>query len=86
MQSPPTGSSGGSSDLLVEIVETLEACGLDDDAYQLHEYVDPGALEQLIASVDEIIAVQFTVEGIPLGVSPDGVDVIIEDESQSVGE
>ncbi|ELZ68842.1 MULTISPECIES: HalOD1 output domain-containing protein [Haloferax] len=86
MQSPPTGSSGGSSDLLVEIVETLEACGLDDDAYQLHEYVDPGALEQLIASADETIAVQFTVEGIPLGVSPDGVDVIIEDESQSVGE
>ncbi|REA00874.1 hypothetical protein DEQ92_18870 [Haloferax sp. Atlit-6N] len=86
MQSPPTGSSGGSSDLLVEIVETLEACGLDDDAYQLHEYVDPGALEQLIASADETIAVQFTVEGIPLGVSPDGVDVIIEDEPQSVGE
>ncbi|MCO8266399.1 hypothetical protein NKF06_07330 [Haloferax sp. AB510] len=86
MQSPPTGSSGGSSDLLVEIVETLEACGLDDDAYQLHEYVDPGALEQLIDSADETISVQFTVEGIPLGVSPDGVDVIIEDESQSVGE
>ncbi|WP_058827885.1 HalOD1 output domain-containing protein [Haloferax sp. Q22] len=86
MQSPPTGSSGESSDLLVEIVETLEACGLDDDAYQLHEYVDPGALEQLIASADETIAVQFTVEGIPLGVSPDGVDVIIEDESQSIGE
>ncbi|WP_042664217.1 HalOD1 output domain-containing protein [Haloferax sp. ATB1] len=86
MQSTPMGNSGGSRDLLVEIVETLEACGLEDDAYQLHEYVDPGALEQLIASADETIAVQFTVEGIPLGVSPDGVDVIIEDESKSVGE
>jgi hypothetical protein len=48
--------------------------------------VDPGALEQLIASADEEIAVQFTVEGIPLAVSPDGVDVSVEDESDSVDE
>ena len=86
MHSPSIGSSDGSSDLLVEIIETLEACGLEDDTYQLHDYVDPGALEQLIASADENITVRFTVEGIPLDVSPDGVDVIIEDESQSVGE
>ena len=86
MHSPTTGRSGGPNELLVEIVETLEACGLEDDSYQLHEYVDPGALEQLIASADENIAVQFTVEGIPLNVSPDGVDVIVEGESQSVGE
>lgn len=86
MHSPSTGSSDGSSDLLVEIIETLEACGLEDDAYQLHDYVDPGALEQLITSADEGIAVQFTVEGIPLDVSPDGVDVIVENQTDSVGE
>ncbi|SDY13643.1 MULTISPECIES: HalOD1 output domain-containing protein [Halobacteriales] len=86
MHSPSIGSSDGSSDLLVEIIETLEACGLEDDTYQLHDYVDPGALEQLIASADEEIVVQFTVEGIPLSVSPDGVDVIVEDESDSVDE
>ncbi|WP_418286889.1 HalOD1 output domain-containing protein [Halorubrum sp. DTA46] len=86
MHSPSIGSSDGSSDLLVEIIETLEACGLEDDTYQLHDYVDPGALEQLIASADEEIVVQFTVEGIPLAVSPDGVDVIVEDESDSVDE
>jgi len=37
-------------DLLVEIIETLEACGLEDDSYPLHDYVDPDALEQVIAS------------------------------------
>jgi len=86
MYSPATSSSDGSSDLVVEIVETLEACGLEDDSYQLHDYVDPDALEQLIASADETITVQFTVEGIPLEVSPDGVNVIIEDESDSATE
>jgi hypothetical protein len=86
MHSPPADSSDGSSDLLVEIIETLETCGLKDDSYQLHDYVDPDALEQLIASADENIAVQFTVEGIPLEVSPDGVNVIVEDESGCVNE
>jgi len=86
MHSPSTGSSDGSSDLLVEIIETLEACGLKDDSYQLHDYVDPDALEQVIASADEAITVQFTVEGIPLDVSPEGVEVIVEDESDAVTE
>ncbi|MGQ3330805.1 HalOD1 output domain-containing protein [Halorubrum sp. FL23] len=86
MHSPPSDSSGGSSDLLVELIETLEACGLEDDAYQLHNYVDVEALQQLLASADGDLAVQFTVEGIPLDVSPDGVDVIVEDESDSITE
>jgi len=86
MRSPPTGSSNGSSDLLLEIIETLETCGLEDDSYQLHDYIDPDALKHVIASADENIAVQFTVEGIPLNISPDGVDVIVKDESQSVSE
>ncbi|MFC7165011.1 HalOD1 output domain-containing protein [Halospeciosus flavus] len=80
MHSPPSDSSGGSNDLLVEIIETLETCGLEDDAYQLHDYVDVEALEQLVASSDDDIAVQFTVEGIQLDVSPEGVDVVVEDQ------
>ncbi|UPV77089.1 hypothetical protein M0R89_21985 (plasmid) [Halorussus limi] len=76
MHSPPSDSSGGSNDLLVEIIETLETCGLEDDAYQLHDYVDVEALEQLVASSDEDIAVQFTVEGIQLTVTGDGVKII----------
>jgi len=86
MDRSPTSGSGASSDLLVDIIETLEACGLGRDEYQLHDSVDVEALEQLIGSADEPIAVQFTVEGIPLDVSPDGVDVIVEDESDSVAE
>jgi len=72
--------------LVVEIIETLETCGLEDDAYQLHDYVDVDALEQLVSSSDGDITVQFTVEGIPLEVSLDGVDVIVEDESECVDE
>jgi len=87
MHSPPTDSSGGPNDLVVEIIETLETCGLEDDAYQLHDYVDVDALEQLVSSSDGDITVQFTVEGIPLEVSLDGVvDVIVEDESECVDE
>ena len=86
MHSPPWDSSGGSNDLLVEIIETLETCGLEDDAYQLHDYVDVEALEQLVASSDEDIAVQFTVEGIQLGVSPEGVDVVVEDQPDTGSE
>ncbi|CQH64496.1 uncharacterized protein HHUB_5044 (plasmid) [Halobacterium hubeiense] len=81
MHSPSTGRSGGPNDLLLEIVETLEACGLEDDSYQLQEYIDVGALEQLVASSDGDITVQFTVEGIRLDVSPEGVDVLVEAHS-----
>ncbi|MGB9963024.1 HalOD1 output domain-containing protein (plasmid) [Halobacterium sp. MBLA0001] len=86
MHSPPSDSSGGSNDLLVEIIETLETGGLEDDAYQLHDYVDVEALEQLVASSDEDIAVQFTVEGIQLDVSPEGVDVVVEDQPDTDSE
>jgi len=51
MHSPPTDSSGGPNDLVVEIIETLETCGLEDDAYQLHDYVDVDALEQLVSLI-----------------------------------
>ena len=81
MHSPPSDSPNGSSDLLVELIETLEACGLEDDAYQLHDYVDVEALQQLLASADGDVVVQFTVEGIQLHVSPDGVDVLVEEQA-----
>ncbi|WP_224338428.1 HalOD1 output domain-containing protein [Haloprofundus halobius] len=80
MDRSPTSGSGASSDLLVDIIETLETCGLGRDEYQLHNSVDVEALEQLVASSDDDIAVQFTVEGIQLDVSPEGVDVVVEDQ------
>ncbi|WP_251343214.1 hypothetical protein [Haloplanus halophilus] len=84
--SPSTGCSNEPDAILVEITETLDACGIEDDTYQLYEYVDAEALEQLLASVDGDIAVQVTVEGIRLEVSPEGVDVLVEDHADSAGE
>lgn len=72
--------SGASSDVLVDIVETLETCGLDSDEYQLYEYVDIEALEQLLNSSSGDVEVQFTVEGIQLAVTPEGIDVLSDKE------
>ncbi|GAA0524601.1 HalOD1 output domain-containing protein [Halorubrum aquaticum] len=79
MYTSPSNSSNGPDDLVVEIVETLEACGLEYDAYQLHEYVDVEALDKLIASPDGNVTVKFTVEGIRLSVSAEGVDILVEE-------
>jgi hypothetical protein len=71
--------SDTSPDLLVEIVETLEAHGLASDSYQLHDAVDVEALEQLLASSTGDVEVRFTVEGIQLAVTHDGVDVLLDE-------
>jgi len=68
-----------SPDLLVEIVETLEVHGLPSDSYQLHDAVDVEALEQLLASSAGDVEVRFTVEGIQLVVTHDGVDVLLDE-------
>jgi hypothetical protein len=71
---------GASSNLVVEIVETLEACGLDRNEYQLYDAVDVEALEQIVHSSSGDVEVLFTVEGIQLSVTPESVDVLINDE------
>jgi len=38
----PPSRDGDSDDLLLDIVETLETCGLCRDEYQRQEYVDAG--------------------------------------------
>ena len=68
-----------SPDLLVEIVETLEVHGLASDSYQLHDAVDVEALERLLASSAGDVEVRFTVEGIQLVVTHDGVDVLLDE-------
>ncbi|MDL0141720.1 HalOD1 output domain-containing protein [Halobacterium salinarum] len=83
MHHSPSDSSDRSNDLLIEIIETLEACGIEEDTYQLHDYVDLDALEQLLASPNDNISVQFTVEGVQLDVSPKSVDVLGEDRSST---
>jgi hypothetical protein len=72
----PPSKDGDSDDLLLDIVETLETCGLCRDEYQLQEYVDVNALEQLVFSSDGDVEVRVTVEGVSLSVSEDGVHVL----------
>ncbi|WP_435066152.1 HalOD1 output domain-containing protein [Halobaculum sp. EA56] len=72
-----------SSDLLVEIIETLEACGLDRDDYQLQDWVDVEALEQLLATSQEDISVRFTVRDVQLLATPNEVQVLVESGSAS---
>ncbi|OIB57321.1 HalOD1 output domain-containing protein [Natrialba sp. SSL1] len=79
-RSSMTGS-GESADLLVDIIETLEACGVDRDEYQLYDSIDVEALEQILNSSTEDVEVQFTVEGVRLAVTPESVDVLIDEES-----
>ena len=74
---------GASPNLVVEIIETLEACGLDRDEYQLYDAIDVEALEQILNSSSGNVEVQFTVEGIRLAVTPESVDVLIDDEDSN---
>jgi len=60
--STPKGSDP-SPDLLVELVEILDAHGLAGDSYQLHDAVDVDALEQLLASSTGDVEIRLTVEG-----------------------
>jgi hypothetical protein len=75
--------SDTSPDLLVDIVETLEAHGLPSDSYQLHDAVDVEALERLLVSSAGDVEVRFTVEGIQLVVTQDGVDVLLDEPAGS---
>ncbi|MBP2252564.1 hypothetical protein J2754_002910 [Halarchaeum solikamskense] len=83
MASPPVDSPATSSELLVDIIEALEACGLDNDAFQLHDYIDIDALDQLVNSSQEDVEVRFTVEGIRLAVTPDSVNVLLAKTEES---
>jgi|AntRauMinimDraft_4_1070384.scaffolds.fasta_scaffold00197_3 hypothetical protein len=72
----PPSRDGDSDDLLLDIVETLETCGLGRDEYQLQEYVDVDALENLVSHSGGDVEVRVTVEGVSLSVSKDGVYVL----------
>lgn len=73
-----------STDLVVAIIETLEACGLDRDDYQLYDTVDPEVLEQLLDSSTRDLEVRFTVEGIRIAVTSDGVDVLADEPASAL--
>ena len=85
MERSPASRDGQSTELVVQIVDTLEACGLDPGSYQLYDYVDVEALEQVCASSSGNPEVRFTVEGIRIAVTPDTVTVLL-DESTTASE
>jgi hypothetical protein len=66
---------------LIDITETLEACGVNRGEYQLYDSIDVEALEQILYSSTEDVEVQFTVEGVRLAVTPGSVNVLIGEES-----
>jgi hypothetical protein len=63
------------TDILSDIVETLEARGLDPDEYQLYDSIDVEALEQLLSSATDV-EVRFSVEGVRLVATPERVAVL----------
>ncbi|APX00290.1 hypothetical protein CHINAEXTREME_21045 (plasmid) [Halobiforma lacisalsi AJ5] len=75
MSSAPTGHDP-SIDLVVELVETLEAAGLDRDEYRLYDYVDVEALEQLLTGSNSDVEVRVTIAGVRIAVTSTGVDVL----------
>ena len=72
---PPT-------DILFDIVETLEACGLDPDEFQLYDSIDVEALDRLLSSATNV-EVRFTVEDVRLVATPERVVVLPDDVSRS---
>ncbi len=78
-----TTGTGPSCDLLVDIVETLETCGLGWDEYQLYDFIDVEALEQVLNSSSEDIEVQFSVEGIRLAVTRDNIKILPEESGST---
>lgn len=70
--------AGEPHDLLLEIIDALDARGLDSRSYQLHDFVDVDSLERLLATSDGGVEVRFTVKGIDLVVTADDVRVLDE--------
>jgi hypothetical protein len=57
-------------------VNVLEAHGIDHETFTVYDYVDPDALEQLVASADAGLEVRITIEGIKLGITQHGVEAL----------
>ena len=55
--------------LLIEIIDVLEAYGIDHDTYALQDYIDVDALEQLVTSEDADLEIRLTIEGIQLRIT-----------------
>lgn len=73
--------AGGTSSIVVAIVDALEDHGLEREMYQLYEYVDPNALENLVKSVDDPFTVTFTVKTVRVTVTEEGLSTTEIDQT-----
>lgn len=62
--------------LVVDIVEKLEERGLSRYAFQLHDSVDPDALERVVESLEGEFSMTLTIEGIEIEITEEGVQVV----------
>lgn len=69
-------TGGEPNETLLRIVETLEDEGVSQESYRLQETVDVEALERLVDSADDDVAVRLTVRGVRLEVTPVEVRVL----------
>lgn len=71
--------------LVVELVQALEREGIPRNAYHLQDYVDVESLERVIETAPDDAEFRFTVEGIPVTITRDGVRIRNEDGIQYSG-
>jgi len=76
MVSTQTNEASEAGDLIVNILETLEAHGQDPDEYLLYETLNAATAEKLIDESDNTVEIRFTVEGVRLAVTSEHVRVL----------
>jgi hypothetical protein len=62
-----------STPLPVEIIEILDAHGIDPETYTLYDYIDVEPLEQVLNSEEADLEVRLTIEGVDLQITSRGV-------------
>lgn len=68
---------------LVQIIDILEARGIEHETYTLYEYLDPDALEELVNSGDASLEIRVTIEGVQLSISQSGVRTLTQSSTVS---
>jgi len=57
----------------MEIVDVLQTHGIAPETYTVYDYIDPDALEEVVASSHDSLEVRITIEGIQLSITQNGV-------------
>ena len=65
-----------SDSLPLQIIDALDAQGIDQESYTLYEYLDAEALEELLASENASLEVRATIEGVDISITATGVRVL----------